>query len=90
MAKKIPTRLRDPVMFDWLQVQSCEDKCNHLGKLKHRLEKQLDEVEDSWEREKKSRGDIEKLKRQASTYNMLTLLSQDVHKICDIIVTKWS
>jgi hypothetical protein len=26
------------------QVQSYEDKCNHLGKLKHRLEKQLDEV----------------------------------------------
>ena len=47
-------------------MQSYEDKCNHLGKLKHRLEKQLDEVEDSWEREKKSRGDIEKLKRQAS------------------------
>ena len=77
MAKEIATRLRDPVMFDWLQVQSCEDKCNHLGKLKHRLEKQLDEVEDSWEREKKSRGDIEKLKRQASTY------------IGGIIVSKW-
>ena len=33
-------------------IQSMEDKSNHLNKLKLRLEKQLDEVEDSWEREK--------------------------------------
>merc|ERR1712048_1387515 len=33
------------------QIQSFEDKCNHLNKLKIRLEKSLDEVEDSWERE---------------------------------------
>merc|ERR1719431_762453 len=45
------------------QIQSYEDKCNHLNKLKIRLEKSLDEVEDSWEREKKHKGDIEKLKR---------------------------
>merc|ERR1712066_584149 len=46
------------------QIQSFEDKCNHLNKLKIRLEKSVDEVEDSWEREKKQKGDIEKLKRQ--------------------------
>merc|ERR1719471_277293 len=31
------------------QIQTMEDKSNHLNKLKLRLEKQLDEVEDSWE-----------------------------------------
>ena len=37
------------------QIQSYEDKCNHLNKLKVRLEKSLDEVEDTWEKEKKTR-----------------------------------
>merc|ERR1711874_3585 len=40
--------------------QSIEDKCNHLTKLKSRLEQNLDELEDSLEREKKLRGDMEK------------------------------
>ena len=42
------------------QIQSFEDKCNHLNKLKVRLEKSLDEVEDSWKREEKHKGDIKK------------------------------
>merc|ERR1719400_1059713 len=54
------------------QIQSFEDKCNHLNKLKIRLEKSLDEVEDSWEREKKHKGDIEKLKRQVEGNLKLT------------------
>merc|ERR1719397_2412337 len=54
------------------QMQSFEDKCNHLNKLKIRLEKSLDEVEDSWEREKKQKGDIEKLKRQVEGNLKLT------------------
>merc|ERR1719260_186337 len=54
------------------QIQSFEDKCNHLNKLKIRLEKSLDEVEDSWEREKKQKGDIEKLKRQVEGNLKLT------------------
>merc|ERR1719228_2950199 len=54
------------------QIQSLEDKCNHIGKLKGRLEKSLDEVEDSWEREKKHKGDIEKLKRQVEGNLKLT------------------
>merc|ERR1712226_929853 len=54
------------------QIQSYEDKCNHLNKLKIRLEKSLDEVEDSWEREKKHKGDIEKLKRQVEGNLKLT------------------
>merc|ERR1712226_1502137 len=54
------------------QIQSFKDKCNHLNKLKIRLEKSLDEVEDSWEREKKHKGDIEKLKRQVESNLKLT------------------
>merc|ERR1712106_1150540 len=54
------------------QIQSFEDKCNHLNKLKIRLEKSLDEVEDNWEREKKHKGDIEKLKRQVEGNLKLT------------------
>merc|ERR1711982_260216 len=54
------------------QIQSYEDKFNHLNKLKIRLEKSLDEVEDSWEREKKHKGDIEKMKRQVEGNLKLT------------------
>merc|ERR1719192_1261432 len=54
------------------QIQTFEDKCNHLNKLKIRLEKSLDEVEDNWEREKKHKGDIEKLKRQVESNLKLT------------------
>ena len=54
------------------QIQSFEDKCNHLNKLKIRLEKSLDEVEDSWEREKKQKCDVEKLKRQVEGNPKLT------------------
>merc|ERR1712066_1113229 len=54
------------------QIQSFEDKCNHLNKLKIRLKKSLDEVEDGWEREKKHKGDIEELKRQVEGNLKLT------------------
>ena len=57
------------------QIQSIEDKCNHLNKLNRRLEKTLDEVEDSWERE----GDIEKLKRQVEAN--LKLTQETVHDL---------
>ena len=39
-----------------------EDTCNHLGKVKGKLEQYLDECEDALECEKNSKGDIEKLK----------------------------
>merc|ERR1711997_195545 len=42
-------------------IQSMEDKCNHLNKVKAKLEQALDECEDSLEREKKAKGDVEKL-----------------------------
>merc|ERR1719281_1826841 len=40
-------------------IQALEDKCNHLNKVKGKLEQALDECEDSLEREKKSKGDVE-------------------------------
>merc|ERR1719400_2060085 len=45
-------------------IQAMEDKCNHLNKVKGKLEQALDECEDSLEREKKSKGDVEKMKRK--------------------------
>merc|ERR1712020_270097 len=45
-------------------IQSMEDRCNHLARLKSKLEQSLDEAEDSLEREKKAKGDVEKLKRK--------------------------
>merc|ERR1712109_337431 len=37
-------------------IQAMEDKCNHLNKVKGKLEQALDEVEDALEREKKTKG----------------------------------
>merc|ERR550519_2009177 len=45
-------------------IQSMEDRCNHLNKVKGKLEQSLDECEDTLEREKKAKGDVEKLKRK--------------------------
>merc|ERR1712038_736229 len=45
-------------------IQAMEDKCNHLNKVKSKLEQSLDECEDSLEREKKAKVDVEKLKRK--------------------------
>merc|ERR1711933_187270 len=45
-------------------IQAMEDRCNHLSKVKGKLEQSLDECEDSLEREKKAKGDVEKLKRK--------------------------
>merc|ERR1711935_914834 len=45
-------------------IQAMEDKCNHLNKVKSKLEQALDECEDSLEKEKKAKGDVEKLKRK--------------------------
>merc|ERR1712088_974545 len=45
-------------------IQAAEDKCNHLSKVKGKLEQALDEAEDSLEREKKVKGDVEKAKRK--------------------------
>ncbi len=45
-------------------IQSMEDRCNHLSKVKGKLEQALDEYEDTLEREKKAKGDVEKMKRK--------------------------
>ena len=45
-------------------IQSAEDRCNHLNKVKGKLEQSLDECEDTLEREKKAKGDVEKQKRK--------------------------
>merc|ERR1712076_85531 len=45
-------------------IQATEDKCNHLNKIKARLVQSLDECEDTLEKEKKTKGDVEKLKRK--------------------------
>ncbi|KAK4289577.1 hypothetical protein Pmani_011730 [Petrolisthes manimaculis] len=45
-------------------LQSLEDKCNHFGSIKSKLEHTLDELEDSLEREKKLRNDVEKSRRK--------------------------
>merc|ERR1712073_37202 len=45
-------------------IQAMEDKCNHLGKVKGKLDQSLDECEDALAREKKSKGDVEKIKRK--------------------------
>merc|ERR1712088_360765 len=47
-------------------IQTMEDRCNHLSRVKSKLEQSLDEAEDSLEREKKAKGDVEKLKRKES------------------------
>merc|ERR1719228_3189409 len=45
-------------------IQSAEDKCNHLSRVKGKLEQALDEAEDALEREKKVKGDVDKGKRK--------------------------
>merc|ERR1712106_78366 len=45
-------------------MTSMEDRCVHIGKLNSKLEMSLDECEDVLEREKKSKGDVEKIKRK--------------------------
>ena len=41
-----------------IHPQAAEDKANHLNRVKYKLEQNLDELEDSVEREKKVRTDI--------------------------------
>jgi len=45
-------------------IQTIEDRCNHLSRVKSKLEQSLDEAEDSLEREKKAKNEVEKQKRK--------------------------
>merc|ERR1719228_2448499 len=47
-------------------IQAAEDKCNHLSRVKGKLEQALDEAEDALEREKKVEGDL-KLTQEAAS-----------------------
>merc|ERR1711913_259478 len=53
-------------------LQSVEDKCNHLSMLKSKLEQTLDELEDSLDRERKLRAEVEMQKRKISSDLKLT------------------
>ena len=58
-------------------IQASEDKCNHLSRVKGKLEQALDEAEDALEREKKVKGDVEKGKRKVEGDLKLT---QEAHQ----------
>ena len=45
-------------------LQAEEDKANRLGKLKMKLENTIAETNDELEREKRLRGDVEKVRRK--------------------------
>merc|ERR1712050_50271 len=45
-------------------LQGVEDRASHLGKVKTKLEQTLDDLEDSIDREKKGRAEVEKSKRK--------------------------
>ena len=45
-------------------LQGMEDKANHLGKLKVKLESQIEDTEDQLEQERKVRSELEKAKRK--------------------------
>ena len=53
-------------------IPAAEDKCNHLPRVKGRLEQALDEAKDALEREKKVKGDVEKAKRKVEGELKLT------------------
>jgi len=61
------------------ELQAVEDKCNHLNKVKGKLEQTMDELEDSLEREKKMRGEVEKTKRKLE--GDLKLTQEAVHDL---------
>uniref|UniRef100_A0A3P8V2F2 Myosin-16-like n=1 Tax=Cynoglossus semilaevis TaxID=244447 RepID=A0A3P8V2F2_CYNSE len=47
------------------ELQTEEDKVNHLTKTNSRLNAQVNELEDSWEQEKRIRAEVEKARRKA-------------------------
>ncbi|TRY72726.1 hypothetical protein TCAL_00264, partial [Tigriopus californicus] len=53
-------------------AQAIEDKCNHLIRIKSKLEMSLDEAEDNLEREKKAKSEVEKIKRKVESDLKLT------------------
>merc|ERR1712008_641317 len=62
--KKEKTNIGDSRQRTEEEIQALEDRCNHMTKVKAKLEQSLDECEDSLEREKKSKADVGKIKRR--------------------------
>lgn len=66
-------------------LQSEEDKTNHTNKVKQKLESTLDDLEDSLEREKRARADLDKQKRKVEgelkiaqvTYSFINCLTRE-------------
>merc|ERR1719264_2148028 len=69
------------------EIQALEDRCNHMTKVKAKLEQSLDECEDSLEREKKSKADVDKIKRRLEGDVKLT---QEAVADLDRVVTELS
>ena len=46
------------------EIQIAEDRCNHLAKVKGKQGQSLAEAEDALERDRKSKGNVEKIKRK--------------------------
>merc|ERR1712168_1141117 len=63
------------------EMTAMEDKAVHLGKVKSKLEMSLDECEDVLEREKKSKGDVEKIKRKGKEFSSLGAKIEDEHTL---------
>ena len=49
------------------ELQGAEDKLNHLSMVKSKLEQTLDDLEDTLDREKRSKADAEKTMRKMET-----------------------
>ena len=67
------------------ELQGAEDKLNHLSMVKSKLEQTLDDLEDTLEREKRSKADAEKTMRKMETdmkvHLLIVLLTKDSKKV---------
>merc|ERR1711935_1193287 len=85
--KKEKTNIGDSRQRTEEEIQALEDRCNHMTKVKAKLEQSLDECEDSLEREKKSKADVDKIKRRLEGDVKLT---QEAVADLDRVVTELS
>merc|ERR1711963_1096779 len=75
------------------ELTQAEEKVDHLNKVKVKLEVTLDELEDSHEREKKSRLDMDKQRRKIEadlkvTQEVVVDLERDKKEVEDLIEKK--
>lgn len=64
-------------------MQAEEDKANRLGKLKIKLENTIAETNDELEREKRLRGDVEKVRRKLEA-DIKVLRAIRCHRVCEL------